>query len=133
MAESTGSTGSTASTGSISETIEIDLGDGETLHAAVRGGRPGRDSGDAGAVSAVARHTFDEVRGTIRSVGRWAKDTAVKCGDPSSFEVEFGLNLTVKAGRLIGVLAEAEGEASLVVRLRWDRATAAGTAADPVA
>ncbi|MFF2041955.1 CU044_2847 family protein [Kitasatospora sp. NPDC058170] len=138
MADSTGftgfagSSGPSGSSGSTAETIEIDLGDGEILHAAVRGNRPRRDSGDAGAVSAVARHTLGEVRGTIRSVGRWARDTAAQCGDPSSFEVEFGLTLAVKSGRLIGVLAEAEGEASLVVRLSWDR-TAAAAAAAPTA
>jgi hypothetical protein len=122
MADSTGPTVSGT------ESIEIDLGDGAIVYAAVRGARSGRDSGDAGAVSAVARHTFDEVRGTIRAVGQWARDTGASCGDPSSFEVEFGLTLSVKSGRLVGVLAEAGGEASLVVRLSWDRAAAAAAA-----
>ncbi|MEU8516674.1 CU044_2847 family protein [Kitasatospora sp. NPDC048722] len=125
MADPTGSAGSTGST---PETIEVHLGDGTTVYAAVRDARTGRDSGDAGAVSAAARHTFDQVRETVQAVGQWAKDTAVKCGDPSSFEVEFGVTLSVQAGRLIGVLAEAGGEASLNVRLTWDRATS-GTAA----
>ncbi|MEE1784566.1 CU044_2847 family protein [Streptomyces sp. SP17BM10] len=125
MADSTGSAGSTGST---SETIEVHLGDGTTVYAAVRDGRAGRDAGDAGAVSTAVRHTFDQVRETVQAVGQWARDTAVKCGDPSSFEVEFGVTLSVQAGRLIGVLAEAGGEASLNVRLTWDHATA-GTAA----
>ncbi|MDT0447777.1 CU044_2847 family protein [Streptomyces hesseae] len=93
--------------GNTAETIEIDLGDGAVLHAVVRGSRPRCDSGDAGAVSVAAQHTFNEVRATIQAVGQWAKDTAARCGDPSSFEVEFGLTLSVKSGRLIGVLAEA--------------------------
>lgn len=125
MADPTGSAGSTGST---PETIEVHLGDGTTVYAAVRDprtgrdDRTGRDSGDAGAVSTAVRHTFDQVRETVQAVGQWAKDTAVKCGDPSSFEVEFGVTLSVQAGRLIGVLAEAGGEASLNVRLTWDRA-----------
>ncbi|MFF4738572.1 CU044_2847 family protein [Streptomyces sp. NPDC001262] len=110
------------STGNTVETIEINLGDGAILHAMVRSDRPRRDSGDAGAVAVAAQHTFNEVRGTIQAVGEWAKGTAVKCGDPSSFEVEFGLTLSVKSGRLIGVLAEAGSEASLLVRLSWGRA-----------
>ncbi|MEU8580230.1 CU044_2847 family protein [Streptomyces abikoensis] len=113
------------STGNTVEAIEIDLGDGVILYAAVRGNRPRRDSGDAGAASIAARHTFEEVRGTIQAVGRWAKDTAANCGDPSWCEVEFGLTLSVRSGRLIGVLAEAGGEASLLVRLGWDRSAAA--------
>jgi hypothetical protein len=120
MAESTGSTDSTGSTSTL-DTIEIDLGDGAVLHAVVRDDRPRRDSGDAGAVSAAVRHSFKEVRDTIQAVGTWAKETAVNCGDPSGFEVEFGLTLSVKSGQLIGVLAEAGGKASLVVRLSWDR------------
>lgn len=102
------------------ETVEIVLDDGAVLHAAVRGGA-GRAAGDVGAVSAVVSRSLDEVRESVRAVGRWARDTAREAGDPDSFEVEFGLNLGVKSGRLIGVLAEASGEASLVVRLSWSR------------
>ncbi|WP_051732206.1 CU044_2847 family protein [Kitasatospora phosalacinea] len=102
------------------DTVEIALEDGTVLHAAVRQG-PGRPAGDAGAVSSAVTHGLGEVRRTVRSVGRWARETAREAGDPDEFEVEFGLTLGMKSGRLIGVLAEATGEASLVVRLSWRR------------
>ncbi|GAA2108608.1 hypothetical protein GCM10009759_48620 [Kitasatospora saccharophila] len=101
-------------------TVEIALDDGTVLHAAVRQG-PGRPAGDAGAATAAVTHSLGEVRRTVRAVGRWARETAREAGDPDGFEVEFGLTLGVKSGRLIGVLAEASGQASLVVRLSWKR------------
>lgn len=101
-------------------TVEIAMEDGSVLHAAVRPGSE-RAAGDAGAVSATVAHSLGEVRRTVRSVGRWARETAREAGDPDGFEVEFGLTLGMKSGRLIGVLAEASGEASLVVRLSWKR------------
>ncbi|MFD7731248.1 CU044_2847 family protein [Kitasatospora phosalacinea] len=101
-------------------TVEIALDDGTVLHAALRHG-PGRPAGDAGAVSAAVAHSLGEVRRTVRAVGRWARETAQEAGDPDEFEVEFGLELGVKSGRLVGVLAEASGQASLVVRLSWRR------------
>ncbi|MGW4380887.1 CU044_2847 family protein [Kitasatospora sp. NPDC004531] len=102
------------------DTVEIVLDDGTVLHAAVRAGdRP--TAGDAGAVSRAVTHSLGDVRRTVRAVGRWARETARQAGDPDSFEVEFGLTLGVKSGQLISVLAEASGEASLVVRLGWSR------------
>ncbi|MFJ8438644.1 CU044_2847 family protein [Kitasatospora griseola] len=102
------------------ETMEIVLDDGTVLHAAVRADAE-RAAGDAGAVSRTVTHSLGEVRRTVRAVGRWARDTAREAGDPDSFEVEFGLTLGLKSGQLISVLAEASGEASLVVRLGWSR------------
>ncbi|MFF4338608.1 CU044_2847 family protein [Kitasatospora sp. NPDC001540] len=101
-------------------TVEIALDDGTVLYAALRPG-PGRRAGDAGAVSAAVTHSLGEVRRTVRAVGRWARETAQQAGDPDEFEVEFGLDLGVKSGRLIGVLAEASAQAGLVVRLSWKR------------
>lgn len=38
---------------------------------------------------------------------------------PSKAEVEFGLTLTTKAGKLTGLLMDGEGEASLKITLTW--------------
>lgn len=45
---------------------------------------------------------------------------------PERIGVEFGLKLAAKSGTLVGVLAEASGEASVVVRLEWTTAGASG-------
>jgi hypothetical protein len=130
----------------VTETVTIDLGDGSTVRAEVIGDvpfvhDPDGGYGDVGARrraaelgSAVAL-TLDQVRETVRGVGRWAAQTVTEggaAGAPDAFEVEFGLKLAVKSGQLLGIIAEAGAEAGLTVRLSWDlaarRAAASGGA-----
>ncbi|WP_140158045.1 CU044_2847 family protein [Micromonospora sp. NBS 11-29] len=64
--------------------------------------------------------SFDGVRDTVEAVAAelgqvWER---VK---PSEASVEFGLALTAKAGKLTGLLVEADGQASLTVTLTWKR------------
>jgi Trypsin-co-occurring domain 1 len=68
---------------------------------------------------------LDQVQTLIRTMGGWAAETVADHlpGTPDSFELEFGLKLTVKSGHLVGVIVEAGGEGSLVVRMGWDLAT----------
>lgn len=132
----------------MAQTVTIDLGDGSTVDAEIVGDLAFQDPGSAdgggyGDVgvrqraaqlgSAVAL-TLDQVRDTVRGVGRWAVETVGQggtAGAPDSFEVEFGLKLAVKSGQLLGVIAEAGSEAGLTVRLSWDLAARrAATAAD---
>lgn len=134
----------------VAETVTIDLGNGSTVEAEVigelafqqEGGQDGGDGyGDVGvgrrvaALGSAVALTLDQVRDTVRSVGRWAHETVTEgggAGSPDAFEVEFGLKLAVKSGQLLGVIAEAGSEAGLTVRLSWDlaaRRTAAVAAA----
>ncbi|MFB6889720.1 CU044_2847 family protein [Kitasatospora sp. NPDC056327] len=127
----------------MAETVTIDLGDGTTVRAEVigevnfqqpDGGPPKRDFGDArlgggarratGQLGEAVALTLDQVRATVQGVGRWAAESIAQdaAGSPDSFEVEFGLKLAVKSGQLLGVIAEAGGEAGLTVRLSWDLA-----------
>ncbi|WP_255954568.1 CU044_2847 family protein [Streptomyces odontomachi] len=124
-------------------TVTIDLGDGTTVAAEVIGELRFQESDDAyGDVDfrtrAAARTgeavalTLDQVRDTVRNLGRWAAETVTgpAAGDPDACEVEFGLKLAVKSGRLMGIVAEAGSEAGLTVRLSWDlasRRASAGT------
>lgn len=119
----------------MTQTVTIELGDGSTVEAEVIGDLPFQHAeesdgyGDVGVGrraaqlgSAVAL-TLDQVRGTVRGIGRWAAETITEAGAagaPDSFEVEFGLKLAVKSGQLLGVIAEAGSEAGLTVRLSWD-------------
>jgi hypothetical protein len=129
----------------VAQTVTIDLGDGSTVEAEVVGDLPFQqlDDGPYGDVgvrrraaelgSAVAM-TLDQVRGTVRGVGRWAVETVTEgggAGAPDSFEVEFGLKLAVKSGQLLGVIAEAGSEAGLTVRLSWDLAARRAAAPAP--
>jgi hypothetical protein len=137
----------------MAQTVTIALDDGSTVEAEIVGSVPfqhpdteGADGGygdvgvrsRAAAVGSAVTLTLDQVRDTVRSVGRWAARTVTEggtAGSPDSFEVEFGLKLAVKSGQLLGVIAEAGTEASLTVRLSWDLASrrAAGGGGAPSA
>lgn len=125
----------------MTETVTIDLGDGSTVQAEIIGDLgfqapeaadpQGSGYGDVGFRDRTARLgsavalSLDQVRSTVRSVGRWAAETVTDgaaAGSPDSFEVQFGLKLAVKSGQLLGVIAEAGSEASLTVKLTWDLA-----------
>lgn len=95
--------------------VDVQVGDGEVIQAEVSTG----GGGDAGAAWDKLR--LDDAADAVRRVGRWVVDT-VRDGlpeKPSKVGVEFGLKLAVKSGKLTSVLAEASGEASLVVKLEW--------------
>lgn len=112
----------------MAEAVEIELGDGTTVTAEVVAAGPAAGGGGDAGRRDVARNValrLDEVRETVRSLGRWAAETAegaADAGRPDTFEMEFGLKLAVKSGHLVGVIAEAGTEASLTVRMSWDLA-----------
>jgi hypothetical protein len=76
------------------------------------------DGGGSQTVSVDRVLSFDGVRGTVEAVaGQLAQVwDRVK---PAEASVEFGLALTVKAGKLTGLLVDADGSASLKVTLTW--------------
>jgi hypothetical protein len=98
---------------------EVHLDNGEViLVEVVRGG--GAD------VGASSRLHLSQVRETLGGVSRWAFESVRDAlpQPPDRLEVEFGLKLAVKSGRLFGVLAETGGEGSITVRMSWDQVTA---------
>ncbi|MGW2248606.1 CU044_2847 family protein [Kitasatospora sp. NPDC001660] len=126
------------------DVITVDLGEGAFVHAEVTvldRAEPGfvaaEPGGDAGVRDTAAKalaelpQRLDAVREVVKSVGRWAADGIVGTGPavPDTLEVEFGLKLAVKSGAVIGVLAEAGGEASFTVRMSWDTARVAAARA----
>ncbi|GAB7185285.1 hypothetical protein ATKI12_5116 [Kitasatospora sp. Ki12] len=128
------------------DVITVDLGEGAFVHAEVTvldraetGFTPaaGEPGGDAGVRDTAARafaelpQRLDAVREVVRNVGRWAADSVSGTGPavPDTLEIEFGLKLAVKSGALVGVLAEAGGEASFTVRMSWDTARVAAARA----
>jgi hypothetical protein len=99
----------------MAELIEVELAPGEPpvlIEVTSAGG---------GDVALHERLRLDEVGEAIRSVSRWAEDQVRSSlpEAPAEFEVSFGVKLGVKSGRLVGILAEASGEASLNVRMLW--------------
>ncbi|MET7803149.1 CU044_2847 family protein [Micromonospora chersina] len=64
--------------------------------------------------------SFDGVRDTVEAIAGQLGQVWERVM-PSEASVEFGLALTAKAGKLTGLLVDANGEASLTVTLTWKR------------
>lgn len=110
------------------DVVELELPDGGVVYAEVE-----LPSGGDAAFGGRRRFSLEDVRANVVSLGSWVLDT-VRDGLPEAPErvgVEFGLKLTAKTGPLVAALAEAGGEASVVVKLEWTRPPA--PAPDPAA
>jgi Trypsin-co-occurring domain 1 len=71
-------------------------------------------------VSLTGAFKLDNIRDAISGIAEMAKDSTQKLS-PHDVEIEFGLGLTVEAGKLVSLLTSAATDASLIVRLRWHR------------
>lgn len=94
--------------------VEIDLPNGATALARIS------PIGGEGAekVAAMPRFDFEDVTRTVEGIAA-AIDVARAKITPKSVTVEFGLELGLKHGKLVGLLIEGEGRGSLKVTLEW--------------
>ena len=100
------------------ELVELELPNGGVIFAEVE-----VPSGGDAAFGTRGRFSLEDVRANVVDLGSWVLDT-VRAGlpeKPARIGVEFGLKLTAKTGPLVAALAEAEGEASVVVKLEWSQ------------
>lgn len=99
----------------MSEIVEIELPDGETVLAQVTVLDPD--------VGAFDRFRLDEARSAVARIGAWAHQVVTESlpEPPDRLGVQIGLKLAVKSGVLTSVVAEASGEASVTVTMEWDR------------
>jgi len=77
-----------------------------------------RELGGAGDVGLLDQLSLDEVGASIKSIA----DTlgkAVQAASPEKASIEFGLQVAVKGGKLISLITEASGTATLKVTLQW--------------
>ncbi|MEE1757257.1 CU044_2847 family protein [Streptomyces sp. SP18CS02] len=109
----------------------IELGDGEVVYARVSAadgyGSTDRDVGTGLGERAAAK--LEELNELIRRVGVNVLDAAAAV-KPDTATISFGVELTVKAGKAVAVLAEGEATASLQVTLGWQFADGRERGAD---
>jgi hypothetical protein len=74
--------------------------------------------GGAGDVSRLGRLDLDEVAKTIKSIAE-TLGGAIKSASPSKASVEFGLEVAIKGGKLVSLITETGGTATLNVTLEW--------------
>jgi Trypsin-co-occurring domain 1 len=107
----------------MSEITEIELADGQIVYARVTSA-PGVAAGAHGAAHDVGFgevipklatgqvvKLIDSAVGTVRE--------AVRHYDADEVSIDIGVELAAQTGRVIGVLAEVGGTASVVVHLTW--------------
>jgi hypothetical protein len=105
--------------------LEVEMPTGETIWAYIS--TPGPS--DVKLSSAIPQLDVDDLRKTVNAVSH-SVCAALESVRPDDVSVEFGLELTIRSGRLIGALAEAGGAASLRLTLSWHGRSPAG-APDP--
>lgn len=74
--------------------------------------------GGAADVGALDKLHLDSVAETIKSIAE-TLGTAIKQASPKKASVEFGLEVAVKGGKLVSLITEAGGTATLKVTLEW--------------
>ncbi|PRX15917.1 CU044_2847 family protein [Actinoplanes italicus] len=93
--------------------VKVEMPNGQVIWARVETG-----ASDVAMTDAVKRLDVDELKSSIHAVSA-AVRTAAEDLTPDTVTVEFGLELALKAGKLVSVLAEASGKASLRVSMSW--------------
>ncbi|TYK53129.1 CU044_2847 family protein [Actinomadura decatromicini] len=100
--------------------VELDLPDGGSV--LVRASQVDPDGLDEGPSNIGVKEalSFSSVTSALRGV---AADVhrAVKAVEPDVAEVEFGFELAVKNSRVVCLLVDGEGKATLKVRLEWKK------------
>ncbi|MET8944813.1 CU044_2847 family protein [Streptomyces sp. NPDC004542] len=89
------------------------------------------DTGFAERVEASVESLHSLVTGVARSLAG-----PLRAVRPDEVSVEFGIELTAKAGKVVGLLADGEAKAGITVTLTWNGSgppdpAACGSAADP--
>jgi Trypsin-co-occurring domain 1 len=120
------------------EIVEVEMPDGTVINAEVVVSDSITD------VAAGSRLKLDDAKDSIASFVRWAVGALAVPAEgvapepvPGSVSpqgmnlsrvgLEFGLNLAVKSGMLTSAIASVGGEASVVIRLEWERPTASSS------
>ena len=96
-----------------SKPVEVELPTGEVIWARVTVDGPQNVTSGG-----LQRLDVEDLRRTVRGVSATLRQ-AVEDLVPDEVEVEFGLELALKSGKLISLLAEAGATASAKVTLTW--------------
>jgi uncharacterized protein YoxC len=95
------------------EVVELELPGGRTMLARVR-----RLSGGPEDIGLKQTLSLDGLTDTLSGIGT-AVQQAWSTVHPHKAAVEFGLDLTMKGGRLLAMMVDGETKASLKVSLEW--------------
>ena len=97
-----------------SRDVEVELPNGVVAYVRAR-----QLGGGAEKVSWPDRFHFDGVSGALEGIAEAIQSGVAKV-NPSKVSVELGLELGIKSGKLVGLIVDGEGQASLTITLEWD-------------
>jgi hypothetical protein len=102
--------------GSRIETFPVELADGSTILAEVA-------TAGGGDATAFRRLKMLDLKTELGRISQMVGDAVTSSlpDPPQRYSVEFGVKLAVESNALAAVLAKASGEATLVIRLEWDK------------
>lgn len=92
----------------------VELPNGQVIWARVSSDGPT----DTAGLHAKSVFDTDELLKTISGIAETVHESVAKLR-PDAIGVEFGIELTLRAGKLIGVLADISGSTSLKVSMGW--------------
>ncbi len=98
------------------EVVETVLPNGAVMAVQIAGGHGARD------VALGDRLQLGEVQEAITGLSQLVKDAISKVA-PDKASVEFGMDLSVEAGKLTALLVSGSATASFKVALEWDNST----------
>ena len=106
----------------MSTITQIQLPDGQIIYARVSGQVPSADGGDTahdvGFTDKIPKLASEQLTKLTEGVVTNVRE-AVSQFDADEVSIDFGVEFTGKTGRVIGVLAQVGGTASIVLHLTW--------------
>ncbi|MDT0529182.1 CU044_2847 family protein [Micromonospora sp. DSM 115977] len=96
--------------------VKVEMPDGQVIWA-----RVGTGAGDVAASDVVKKLDVEELKSSVRAVSSAVRAATTELL-PDTVTVEFGFELAVKAGKLVSVLTEVGGKATLSVSMSWSAA-----------
>ncbi len=106
----------------MSTITQIQLPDGQVIYARVSGQVPSADGDDiahdVGFTDKIPKLASEQLTKLVEGVVTNVRATVSKF-EADEVSIDFGIEFTGKTGRVIGVLAEVGGTASVVLHLTW--------------
>jgi hypothetical protein len=107
--------------------IELKFNDGTAMLAEIADIAPVVAGSDrqqlSGGMAEKMVASFDLVSTCIKNVASEVQ-AAISTVMPTSTEIEFGLKISAESGQVLALLVDGSGEASLKIKLRWEKPTA---------
>ena len=104
----------------MSEIVQVRLPDGQEIWARVTSGDGPADIGLVDRAKAMAAENITELIAAVAGNVRSALDEY----EADEVSADFGIELSLQTGRVLGVLAETGATASVTVHLTWRKPTA---------